>query len=166
MGQTALKHIHHDEVERDEFVAGAVLSTDYLNRYGEALMLIEMAVMDASVIEDLRNWKPVSYREHFTGSELRCAVGALHAYEQLSKTQGAAFDNLCGAMNRLVDTVIIVLTEIGTESDAMMVVEVAATAFHNLLTRATAFINSGGVTATAHFDGDALQDAVDQLMSF
>jgi hypothetical protein len=166
MGQTARQMIHLDEVERDEFVAGAVLSTDYLNRYGEALMLIEMAVMDPSVIEDLRQWKPVSYREHFTGSELRCAAGALYAYSQLSQTQGAAFDNLCAAMNRLVDTVIIVLTEIGTESDAMMVVEVAATAFHSLLARATAFINSGGETAKAHFDSDALQDAVDQLMAF
>lgn len=166
MGKATIQVNDQKTVERDELVAGAVLSTDYLNRYGEALMLIEMAVMDASVIEDLRAWKPVTYREHFTGSELRCAEGALHAFDMLSKTQSAAFDNLCGAMNRLVDTVIIVLTEIGTESDAMVVVEVAATAFRNLLARATAFINSGGNTASAHFDGDALQDTVDQLMSF
>jgi hypothetical protein len=164
MGQTARQAVEVDE--RDHFVDGAVLSTDYLNRYGEALMLIEMASMDPSVVDDLRQWKPLSYREHFTGSSLRCAAGALHAHDQLSPTQALAFDSLCSAMNRLIETVIIVITEIGTEADAMAVVEVATTAFHNLLARATAFINSGGSTASAQFDNDALQDVVDQLMDF
>ena len=42
------------------------LSTDYLNRFGEALMLIEMAPMDArSVLAELQSWAIVGYVEHF-----------------------------------------------------------------------------------------------------
>ncbi|MGL4974111.1 MAG: hypothetical protein ACRC56_02365 [Bosea sp. (in: a-proteobacteria)] len=154
------------ETERDVLVASGVLSTDYLNHYGEALMLIEMAVMDLSVIEDLRAWRPKSYREHFATSSLRCAPGALQAYGQLDRTQIGAFESLCSAMNRLVDTVLLVLNEATTPGDAAMVVDVAAAAFRSLLARATAFINSGGALASAQFDGAELQSAVDQLMAF
>jgi hypothetical protein len=157
-------HAQRKETERDVLVARAELSTDYLNHYGEALMLIEMAVMDLSAIEDLRAWRPQTYRQHFSTSALRCAPGALLAYEQLGRTEMGAFESLCSAMNRLVDTVLLVLTEATTPGDAAMVVDVAAAAFRSLLARATAFINSGGTLASAQFDGRALQQAVDLLM--
>lgn len=146
-------------------VAGAVLSTDYLNHYGEALMLVEMAAIDLSVIGDLRAWRPKTYRDHFATSGLRCAPGALQAYEGLGRTEMGAFESLCSAMNRLVDTVLLVLNEATTPGDAAMVVEVAVAAFRSLLARATAFINSGGSLASAHFDGRELQHAVDRLMA-
>lgn len=165
MGQAAQQIYSPPAVPRDGLVAGATLSTDYLNRYGEALMLIEMAPMDPSVVDDLRSWKPVSYHDHFSHSALRCADGALAAFASLSRTQAGAFESLCGAMNRLIETVVIVLGEMGTQSDAMMVIEVATLAFRNLLARATAFINSGGDTATAEYDGGELQNVVDQLMA-
>ncbi len=68
-----------------ELPAEAVaLSTDYLNHFGEALMLIEMASDDVSVLDDLAQWRPRSYQQHFMASGLRCAPGALLAWEQLS----------------------------------------------------------------------------------
>jgi hypothetical protein len=157
-------HARRKETDRDVLVEGAALSTDYLNHYGEALMLIEMAVMDLTIIEDLRAWRPKTYREHFAISSLRCAPGALQAYGHLGRTETGAFESLCSAMNRLVDTVLLVLNEATTPGDAAMVVDVAAAAFRSLLARATAFINSGGSLASAQFDGRELQDAVDQLM--
>ena len=55
------------------------LSTDFLNRYSEALMLIEMVAMDETILADLQAWQSVGYREHFAASALRCAGSALAA---------------------------------------------------------------------------------------
>jgi len=38
------------------------LSTDYLNRYSEVLMLIEMATEAPDLADALRSWKAIDYR--------------------------------------------------------------------------------------------------------
>ena len=88
-------------------VPHAGLSTDYLNHFGEALMLIEMTCSDPDMIGELCAWQPTTYREHFSASHLRCAPAALVAYDGLDDTARRAFEALCNAMTRLVDTVIL-----------------------------------------------------------
>ncbi len=143
----------------------AALSTDYLNRFGEALMLIEMASSDPDMIAELCSWRPVGYCEHFRTSELRCAPGALAAYDALDDTSRRAFESLCSAMSRLVETVILTLRDIDDPSASQPVIDVAAAAFHNLLGRAAAFINSGGDMHAAAYDKLALQVAIDRIIA-
>jgi len=71
------------------------LSTDFLNRYSEALMLIEMAASDDSVIEDLQAWRNLCYRGHFKISPLRCAAEALAAYDRVDPARRKPFEDVC-----------------------------------------------------------------------
>jgi hypothetical protein len=141
------------------------LSTDYLNRYGEALMLIEMVPVDGSVVEDLRAWQFVGYREHFAESPLRCAPSALLAYDQLVSSRRMAFEKLCRAMARLIHTATAVLTERPGSVEVTMVVDVASEALRKLIARATQFINANGDVDIAALDGGALQAQIDALLA-
>ena len=149
----------------DTHVGGQVLSTDFLNRYNEALMLIEMSAQEPGLIADLRRWHPATYPEHFAQSQLRCADGAIAAFRALPDESRGAFASLCRAMDQLVATVITALTEIRHPGDAVYIIDIAATSFRNLLTRATAFINSGGDMAEAAYSVIDVQDAVDRIVA-
>ena len=44
------------------------LSTDYLNHFTEAIMLLEMLSSCPECLDDFLGWRPKSYREHFAAS--------------------------------------------------------------------------------------------------
>ncbi len=146
-------------------LAVAQLSTDYLNRYGEALMLLEMAPMDMSVVEDLKAWEPVGYREHFRTSRLRCSATALAGYEALGSGERRAFEELCGAMDRLIATVTALLAEMGEGAEMPTVLDVACEALRSLMGRATQFINANGRIDIAEFATRSLQGDIDTLFA-
>jgi hypothetical protein len=151
--------------ETDMLVAGLQLSTDYLNRYNEALMLIEMAAFDISLVEDLQAWKPLSYIEHFNTSRLRCAPGAVLAFEALPPNAKGAFNSLCMAMDQLVKTVVHALSELRHPEDAVFIVDIAVGSFKSMLSRTTAFINTNGDMAAAAFDERSAQETVDTIVA-
>src|SRR4249919_3724945 len=57
------------------------LATDYLNRFSEAVMLLDMLASCPEFRPDFLSWKPMSYREHFGVSHSRTRELALAAYE-------------------------------------------------------------------------------------
>lgn len=146
----------------------ARLSTDYLNRHGEALMLLEMALTDPAIVADLRLWQAVDYRTHFETSRLRCTASALDAYDRLTCDQRMAFDTLCQSMNRLIVTATAVLSEPDRAScpvEAATIVEVASEALRNLISRATHFINANGLVDVSTLKNTSLQDEIDALFA-
>lgn len=144
--------------------AGARLSTDYLNRYSEALMLLEMAAMDPEIADDLARWNAVGYREHFEGSQLRCADEAIEAYGGLDAAQRAGFDELCRAMNRLILSASALLRELSPGPHLEAVVAAASESLRELIARATQFINQNGADLTKIRSRD-LQAEIDALFS-
>ena len=46
------------------------LTTDYLNHFNEAIMVLEMITMMPECIPDLEAWRPKTYREHYAQSNL------------------------------------------------------------------------------------------------
>ena len=144
--------------------AGARLSTDYLNRYSEALMLLEMAAMDPEIADDLARWNAVGYREHFEGSQLRCADEAIEAYGGLDAAQRAGFDELCRAMNRLILSASALLRELSPGPHLEAVVAAASESLRELIARATQFINQNGTDLTKIRSRD-LQAEIDALFS-
>jgi len=150
-----------DEIGRP----AALLSTDYLNRHSEALMLLEMVPLDREILSDLKAWRPLSYVEHFAASSLRCADAAGEAYRRLGARESEGFESLCAAMNRLVLTVTALLDEMPEEEDPALIVEVASLSLRRLLARATAFINANGQGEAANIDPDAVQAEIDTLMA-
>jgi hypothetical protein len=141
------------------------LSTDYLNRHSEALMLIEMVPMDRAVLVDLRAWRAVSYPEHFATSSLRCAEEAREAYRRLGAREVAGFEELCAAMDRLVFTATALLEEMPGGEDPSLIVDVACLSLRRLIARAAAFINANGQGDAANIDRGVVQAEVDALIA-
>lgn len=141
------------------------LSTDYLNRHSEALMLLEMVPMDRMVLVELQAWRTVSYSEHFKASSLRCAAEAHEAYRRLGPREVAGFDALCAAMDRLVLTATALLDEMPDSEDPALIVDVACLSLRRLIARAAAFINANGQGDAANIDPGAIQAEVDALIA-
>jgi hypothetical protein len=141
------------------------LSTDYLNRHSEALMLIEMVPMDREILGELEAWRGVGYVEHFEQSPLRCAAEAIAAYRGLGEGETTGFEHLCAAMNRLVDSTTTLLAEMAPDEDPTLIVDVASLSLRRLIARATAFINANGRGAAAQIDSGAVQAEIDALLA-
>ena len=141
------------------------LSTDYLNRFGEALMLIESVPVDEGVIDDLKAWRPMGYVEHFEVSALRCAPSAIAAYRNLDPKRRVAFDSVCRAMARLVSTATILIEERSGSLDQTLIVDVTAEALRKLMARASRFINANGATEIAMVSDADLQGTIDTLFA-
>ena len=150
-------------------LAGSVdaprLSTDFLNRYSEALMLIEMAGVDEELVADLQAWQSISYREHFRASPLRCAGSALAAYDRLDPTRVRSFEDVCLSMTRLVRTVTALLAEMPQPKELPIILEVASEALRRQIGRTTQFINANGAIDIAAFEDTALQAQIDALLA-
>lgn len=144
----------------------AALSTDFLNRFNEALMLIEIAAMDETIVEDLRNWTNVGYREHFQSSSLRCAGSALAAYENLAPHRRAAFEDTCSAMARLIRTMTDILCEKPLRDDLPEITAVASDALRKLISRSTQFINANGTIDLSALPDRTLQAEIDALIAY
>ncbi|PTM38874.1 hypothetical protein [Bosea sp. 124] len=141
------------------------LSTDFLNRYSEALMLIELAADDDGVVDDLRAWRSVTYREHFEGSPLRCTPSALAAYDRLAPACRAGFEDLCRAMSRLVETATALLAERRVGLEPATIVEVASDALRRQISRAAQFINANGTVEIGNVESRVLQAEIDALLA-
>lgn len=140
------------------------LSTDYLNRYAEALMLIDLAADDPDVVQDLKSWRSLSYREHFEASPLRIAASALEAYDHIPPGRKEGFEELCRAMNRLVTAATALLADGTDRHDAVTIVEVAGDALRRQIARATEFINANGAIDIVAIEMRELQAEVDAAM--
>ncbi len=140
------------------------LSNDYLNHVSEALMLIEFAADDATVAADLAAWRPVGYRAHFEASGLRRAGAAIAAYEALEPASRAAFEELQGAMDRLVRTATLALQPPCSPEDARIVAEVTGPALRRLIGRAAAFLASGGRELPRDGELEEAQIVIDRLI--
>jgi hypothetical protein len=141
------------------------LSTDYLNRHSEALMLLEMVPVDRDIVSDLKTWRAVSYVEHFAASPLRCAGDAVAAYRALGQREAESFEILCVAMERLIYTATALLDEMPAEEDPALIVDVASLSLRRLIARANAFINANGRGEAAYIDPNAVQADVDAVMA-
>ena len=62
------------------------LATDYLNHFNEVLLLIEnLPTLLPEMLDELLEWKPVTYREYFAKSQLPGSAAALEIYEGLDE---------------------------------------------------------------------------------
>lgn len=81
------------------------LATDYLNHFNEAVMLLEMIPDIPECAEDFLSWRPLSYREHFTASNLKARDIAIEAYDSADTVIRAEFDNITSAMTSILTAV-------------------------------------------------------------
>jgi len=137
------------------------LATDYLNRFNEAIMLLELISSCPECRDDFLAWQPMSYREHFEASNLKGRDLMIAAYEEADPTARAALDALAGTMSAVLEATRAAMSgEIPADRTATLA-EAVAGQLRPLVARAGAVIN-GTADETSP---DLPQAVVDGLMN-
>jgi hypothetical protein len=136
------------------------LATDYLNRFNEAVMLLDMLGTCPEFRDDFLSWEPMSYREHFRASHSRTRDLAIAAYDTADPNIRSGLDTLAATM-----TVVLEATRAAMTSDLKpeTVSALAGNAvgwLKPLIARAGAIINGDEEVINA----PSPQAVVDQLM--
>jgi len=139
---------------------GTGLPTDYLNRFNEAVMLLEVLSSCPEFRADFMAWKPMSYREHFQASHFTTRHLAIAAYDGADPNVRGTLDTLAVMM-----TVVLEATRAAMDADRRpetiaALAENAAEWLKPLIARAGAIINGEPVGDSA----PTPQAIVDKLM--
>ena len=136
------------------------LATDYLNRFNEAVMLLDMLSSCPELREDFLAWEPMSYREHFRTSHFKTRDVAIEAYDKADPTVRDTLDTLAVTM-----TIVLEATRAAMDTDRRP--EILSALAGNaigwlkpMIARAGAIINGEPVEAR----GPTPQEVVDQLL--
>jgi hypothetical protein len=140
------------------------LSTDYLNCFNEIMMVIELAAEMPEMIDELKEWRPITYVEHFEKSGLRHAEVSIAGYTQLPPLRRQEFDILSDALNRLAVMTISSMADSQEPTLRKAIADIATKAFGYHITRAADFINANGENALDINVAD-LQNAADEIMA-
>lgn len=136
------------------------LASDYLNRFNEAIMLLDLLSSSPDCIDDFMAWRPMSYREHFQASPLKGRDLAIAAYDAADPTLRACLETLAGTMIAVLEaTRAAMSTDLPPERSAALA-EHAAAWLRPLVARAGAVINGNADGIVS----DAPQAVVDGLM--
>ena len=71
------------------------LATDYLNHFNEVAMLIGMVSDMPDVLEEITDWQPLAYADHFMTGGFRDKELAVAAYDAAPDAVRMAFDSAC-----------------------------------------------------------------------
>jgi hypothetical protein len=117
------------------------LATDYLNRFSEAIMLLEMLSSSPEFRADFLAWQPMSYREHFRASRFKARELAIKAYDMADPDLRGSLDTLAGTMTAVLEaTRAAMATDLRPETVAALA-ENATGWLKPLIARAGAVIN-------------------------
>ena len=137
-----------------------LLATDYLNHFNEIVMLLEMVPDMPECLEDVKEWQPKSYPDHFRDSNFSEKDLAIEAYQHAPAQYRDPFEDTVGRMNDVVAAGIERI-ERTIESGEREVISQAATAasrtLQKLMDIASAIIH-GGTATMGQDEIDALLD--------
>jgi hypothetical protein len=149
------------------------LATDYLNHFNEAMMLLELVPDMPDCIEDLADWQPVSYEDHFQRSGFAGKDVAIEAYIHAPDIYRKPFDEIIWRLNKLILVAIkgtALMIHHDRIDDARVIVRTAISEIKRLQGTAGAIINGAKVTIRPHDEVVAKaentldQDEIDSLM--
>ena len=124
-------------------------------------MVLEMAATMPECLDDLRAWRPKTYREHFAASRFSDRDAVIAAYEAADPAVREALDSAAQTLNAvLVEARDAVLAQLGTP-DARSAGAARRGLVKPLIARAAALIN--GTAAAA--DRQRTQAAIDAMFA-
>ena len=77
-----------------------MLATDYLNHFNEVVMLLEMIADMPDCLDELKAWRPRSYKEHFQDSGFSDRELAIEAYDHAPIKYRAPFETIIGCLDK------------------------------------------------------------------
>jgi len=104
-------------LEGSNVSATTFLATDYLNHYNEVFMLLEMVPDMPDMLEELEEWQPKSYVQHFRDSSLGEAELAIEAYENCPLQYRLPFDQLTERLDQIIQDTILEAQKLFTADD-------------------------------------------------
>ena len=161
-------HVRLVDPARDQRLARANinpatgLASDYLNHFNEAIMLLEMLADCPDCADDLRAWRPKSYREHFAQSGFRDRMVAIEAYDEADPAARHCLETLADTMTAILESARAAMGPNLSADAAAQLAKHAAALLKPLVARAGSVINGELVGAVATED-TAAQDTIDAL---
>ena len=126
------------------------IANDYLNHFNEVLLLIEnLPTLLPEMLDELLEWRPVTYREYFAKSLLPGSARALEIYEGLDEGFRRDFECIIDGVNAMATASIdVIRAHRGPdgEVDPSRVsdfCENASCAIRSALNRASDLVNNG-----------------------
>ncbi len=95
-------------LEYQELVAGkninpqTLLATDYLNHFNEIHMLLDMIADMPDCLDDILEWRAISYQEHFKYSVFQDKDLAIEAYDYSPERYKKPFEECVAEMDELL----------------------------------------------------------------
>ncbi len=83
--------------------ATSLLATDYLNHFNEVVMLIDMVADMPECLDDVREWQPKTYQQHFADSAFSDKDLAVEAYDHAPAAYRDRLEEMISEINRLVE---------------------------------------------------------------
>jgi hypothetical protein len=117
------------------------LATDYLNHFNEAIMMLEMLPTMPECVEDLLQWRVMSYREHFLATHQKHRDLVLAAYETAEPHARYLLDECTDTMDVILTAAREALYLHLSQGVAGALAQEAAAQLRPLVARAGAIIN-------------------------
>lgn len=136
--------------------ATTLLATDYLNHLNEPVMLLEMLPDMPDLKDELLEWQPKSYTEHFEASAIADRDLAIEAYPYSPECYRVPFEFTIRAVARRVETLrsqALEALDAEDETRARELVSEGLSRIHELMGVANAIIH--GATHRSELDGEA-----------
>ncbi len=108
---------YQSRVKDENINSQTLLATDYLNHFNEVHMLMDMLPSMPDCIEDIREWTPKSYQEHFTDSVFTAKELAIEAYEHSPEEYRLPFEQTITQMDYLIMQTVILVEEQITQNN-------------------------------------------------
>jgi len=89
-------------VEGENINVQSLLATDYLNHFNEVHMMMGMLADMPECLEDVLDWSPKSYQDHFRDSGFHAKDLAIQAYEYSPKEYLEPFEQTVSSMDTLI----------------------------------------------------------------
>jgi len=93
---------YQSKVKNENINSQTLLATDYMNHFNEVHMLIDMLPSMPDCIEDIREWSPKSYQEHFRDSVFTAKNLAIEAYTHSPDEYRVPFEQTINQMDDLI----------------------------------------------------------------
>lgn len=79
-----------------------LLATDYLNHFNEVVMLLEMIADMPDMLDEIKQWQPKTYKQHFRDSTVAESALAIEAYDCVPANYRRPFEKTIVQMSRAV----------------------------------------------------------------
>jgi hypothetical protein len=138
-----------ERVAGTNICGASLLATDYLNHFNEVVMLIDMIPDMPECLDDVREWRPKTYQQHFADSGLPEAELAITAYEHSPEAYRLPLEETVDNMNRLVDESLESIASAIDAGNQEILADIAGSVsrdLQRLVDAASAIINDTGST--------------------